>query len=198
MYIHIEWHGWVWICLSRGWIVYGHSSASHPRHATAKIALTLIFPRHMDYDRHTLHRKIYKIYAKTNSFLSRTFEAIILSIDFCFFFSKGGILVKVYLEGISNAKRMKVYSYWISQQNATPLELDYWPVASPRHEKGRTHEYRTKLGMTKVVLRGSWGCHHQILSWYTRKLLYIKINIHIRIPYRTIMTNTEHATRSNQ
>ena len=22
-----------------------------------------------------------------------------------------------------------------------------------------THEYRTKLGMTKVVLRGSWGCH---------------------------------------
>ena len=22
------------------------------------------------------------------------------------------------------------------------------------------YEYRTKLGMTKVVLRGSWGCHH--------------------------------------
>ena len=21
------------------------------------------------------------------------------------------------------------------------------------------YEYRTKLGMTKVVLRGSWGCH---------------------------------------
>ena len=23
-----------------------------------------------------------------------------------------------------------------------------------------SYEYRTKLGMTKVVLRGSWGCHH--------------------------------------
>ena len=25
--------------------------------------------------------------------------------------------------------------------------------------KGHLYEYRTKLGMTKVVLRGSWGCH---------------------------------------
>ena len=24
---------------------------------------------------------------------------------------------------------------------------------------GMINEYRTKFGMTKVVLRGSWGCH---------------------------------------
>ena len=30
---------------------------------------------------------------------------------------------------------------------------------SSRNWKPR-YEYRTKLGMTKLVLRGSWGCHH--------------------------------------
>ena len=29
-----------------------------------------------------------------------------------------------------------------------------------KQEEQETYEYRTKLGMTKVVLRWSWGYHH--------------------------------------
>ena len=41
-----------------------------------------------------------------------------------------------------------------------PMEPEVRGVQVPKKNIAGTYEYRTKLGMTKVVLRGSWGCHH--------------------------------------
>ena len=41
----------------------------------------------------------------------------------------------------------------------SPVSCPLLKVEDQQKEQPLIYEYRTKLGMTKVVLRGSWGCH---------------------------------------
>ena len=57
---------------------------------------------------------------------------------------------------------VEVYANWLAYLGWT-AQVRAVSQAFPALRIGvqeNRHEYRTKLGMTKVVLRGSWGCHH--------------------------------------
>ena len=61
-------------------------------------------------------------------------------------------------------KKSTAGKYWCKSLAINSAEISCWYLVNGLQLTHiyiyYTYEYRTKLGMTKVVLRGSWGCHH--------------------------------------